>query len=121
MKNTYIFGKESEDLAVDFLTDNKVKIIDRNYRTRFGELDIIAKDGKEIIFLEVKAKSTSRFGKPYEMVTERKKKKLISTAKIYLLENRFDINKTDWRIDIISIEYESGKIDWIKNAVEEHG
>ena len=71
MVNTHIIGQTAENIAVEYLAENKVQIIDRNYRTRFGEIDIIAKDKKELIFIEVKAKSTSRFGKPYEMVTER--------------------------------------------------
>ena len=119
MKNTHIFGQKAEDLAVEYLDSQKIKVVGRNFRTRFGEIDIIAKDDKEMIFVEVKAKSSSRFGRPYEMVTERKKKKLISTAKSYLLENSFDINKTNWRIDVISIEYETMKVEWIKSAVEE--
>jgi len=119
MTNTHIIGQTAEDLACDFLVANKLEIVDRNYRTRFGEIDIVAQYKKEFIFVEVKAKNTSRFGKPYEMVTEKKKRKIISTAKRYLLENRIDMGKTDWRIDIISIDYETGNIEWLKNAVED--
>ena len=119
MVNTHIIGQTAENIAVEYLAENKVQIIDRNYRTRFGEIDIIAKDKKELIFIEVKAKSTSRFGKPYEMVTERKKRKLRMTAKSYLQDTRYDIGKTDWRIDVVSIDYETGKIEWLKNAVQD--
>lgn len=119
MVNTFIIGQTAEQVAADYLVENKIKIIDRNYRTRFGEIDIISKYKKEYVFVEVKAKNSSRFGKPYEMVTEKKKKKLIATSKSYLTENGLDIEKVDWRIDVVSIDYETGKIDWIKNAVEE--
>ncbi|RJO60083.1 YraN family protein [candidate division WS5 bacterium] len=119
MVNTYIIGQTAEQIAADFLAENKLKVIDRNYRTRFGEIDIIAKHKKEFIFIEVKAKNTSRYGKPYEMVTEKKKKKLIMTAKSYLSNIDVDIEKVDWRIDVISIDYETGKIDWLQNAVED--
>lgn len=119
MVNTHIIGQTAEDIAVEYLTAQKIKVIDRNYRTRYGEIDIIAKDGKEIIFVEVKAKNTSRFGKPYEMVTAKKKKKLISTSKSYLLDNRLIIEKVNWRIDVISIDYETGQIEWLKNAVQD--
>jgi putative endonuclease len=115
--NTHIIGQTAEDIAVEYLVAQKIKVVERNYRARFGEIDIIAKDKKELIFVEVKAKSTSRFGKPYEMVTSRKKKKLISTSKNYLMENRLDIENTHWRIDVISIDYETGQIQWLKNAV----
>lgn len=119
MTNTYIIGQSAEQIAVDYLTEKKIKIIDRNYRTRSGEIDIVAKDGKSFVFVEVKAKRTSRFGKPYEMVTERKKRKLRMTSKRYLQDSRVDIGKTNWRIDVISIDYETGKIEWLKSAVED--
>ncbi len=119
MVNTHLIGQSGEELACDFLSDNKLKIVTRNYRTRFGEIDIVAKSGKQLIFVEVKAKNTSRFGKPYEMVTEKKKKKLIVTSKNYLIEQDIDPEKQDWRIDIVSIDYESGHIEWLKNAVED--
>lgn len=119
MTNTHIIGQKAENIAADFLITNKIKVIDRNYRTRFGEIDIIAKDKKKFVFVEVKAKNTSRFGKPYEMVTEKKKKKLISTSKRYLMDHGFEIEKDSWRIDVISIDYETGTIEWLKNAVED--
>jgi putative endonuclease len=115
--NTHIFGQNAENLASEYLSGENVKVVDRNYRTRFGEIDIIGRDGKQIVFFEVKAKSTSNFGKPYEMVTARKKRKIISTAKSYLLEKRINPEGKDWRIDVISIDYENGQIEWMKNAV----
>ena len=119
MVNTHIIGQTAENIAAEYLTENRIQIIDRNYRTRFGEIDIIAKDKKELIFVEVKAKNTSRFGKPYEMVTKRKKRKLRMTAKSYLQDSRIDSGNTPWRIDVISIDYETGKIEWLKNAVQD--
>ncbi|MDO8507671.1 MAG: YraN family protein [bacterium] len=119
MVNTHIIGQTAEDMAAEYLIENKLRIIDRNYRTRFGEIDIISKEKKKFVFVEVKAKNTSRFGKPYEMVTAKKQKKLISTAKGYLTEIGLDIEKIDWRIDVISIDYETGTIEWLKNAVED--
>lgn len=119
MVNTHIIGQTAEDIAAEYLVSQKIKVVDRNYRTRYGEIDIIAKDKKEFIFVEVKAKNTSRFGKPYEMVTAKKKKKLISTSKRYLIDNGFNIEKDSWRIDVISIDYETGKIEWLKDAVQD--
>jgi len=115
--NTHILGQSAEDLAVEYLTENKVRVVDRNYRTRFGEIDIIGSDSKQIVFFEVKAKSTSDFGKPYEMVTAKKKRKIISTAKSYLLEKKINPEGSDWRIDVVSIDYENDQIEWIKSAV----
>ena len=118
-EKTQKIGEIGERLATKFLEQKGFVIIDRNYRTRFGEIDIIAKDKKELIFVEVKAKNTSRFGKPYEMVTKRKKRKLRMTAKSYLQDSRIDSGNTPWRIDVISIDYETGKIEWLKNAVQD--
>lgn len=119
MTNTHIIGQKAEDVAADFLITNKIKVVDRNYRTRFGEIDIVAKDRKSFVFVEVKAKQTSRFGKPYEMVTAKKEKKLIATSKNYLIEHKIDPEAADWRIDVVSIDYETGQIEWLKNAVED--
>ncbi len=121
MVNTHLIGQFGEELACDYLAINKLKIVARNYRTRFGEIDIIAWDGKQFVFIEVKAKNTSNFGKPYEMVTERKKKKIVATAKSYLLDHGHDLETQDWRIDIVSIDYENSKVEWLKNAVEDNG
>lgn len=117
MVNTRNIGNEAEELATDFLVKNKIKIIDRNYRTRFGEIDIVGKRDGKVIFFEVKAKNTSLYGYPYEMVTTAKKKKLISTAKSYLLEKGFNIEETDWSIDVVSVDYVAGTIKRIENAV----
>ena len=119
MTNTHIIGQKAEDIAAEYLSQMKIKVVDRNYRTRYGEIDIVAKDKKEFIFVEVKAKSTSRYGRPYEMVTGKKQKKLISTSKSYLMDNGFEIEKDSWRIDVISIDDETGTIEWLKNAVFE--
>lgn len=119
MTNTHIIGQKAEDIAAEYLSEMKINVIDRNYRTRYGEIDIIAKEKKEFIFVEVKAKSTSRYGRPYEMVTGKKQKKLISTSKSYLIEKGFEIENTFWRIDVLSIDYEKGNIEWIKNAIFE--
>ncbi|RMD50459.1 DUF91 domain-containing protein [Candidatus Parcubacteria bacterium] len=70
-----IFGDKSEAKAVKFLRAAGYKILIRNYRTVFGEVDIVAKDGDEFVFVEVKARHSDKFGYPEEAVTERKKKK----------------------------------------------
>ncbi len=118
MKNTHLIGNKGEDLACEFLREKKLKIVERNFRTRFGEIDIICKDRKMIVFVEVKAKNTDNFGRPYEMVTDKKKQKIIATAKNYLMESKLNPEKCDWRIDIISIS-KGKEIKWLKNAVTE--
>ena len=118
-KNTHLIGNKGENLAAKFLEERGLKIIERNFRTRFGEIDIICKDRNIIVFVEVKAKNTCNFGKPFEMVTQKKQHKLIRTAQNYLTEKGINLEKNDWRIDIISIQKGENTILWLKNAVND--
>ena len=93
-------GKIGEDEAVKFLKKNKYKIIERNFRTKFGEIDIIAKKGKEIFFIEVKTRKTISFGYPEESVDERKLNKIKKVALYYIQRNKI---KSHFKFEIISI------------------
>lgn len=93
-------GKTGEDEAVKFLKKNKYKIIERNFRTKFGEIDIIAKKGKEIFFIEVKTRKTISFGYPEEAVDERKLNKIKKVALYYIQRNKI---KSPFKFEIISI------------------
>ncbi len=111
MKNTKIFkkltterGKKGEDIAVDFLNKKKYKILKRNFRTRNGEIDIIAKDRDCYVFVEVKFRRNNDFGQPFEFVDKNKINRLIKAIKYYFLKE--GLNNVDYRIDIISITEE---------------
>ena len=110
-------GRAGEDEAARLLKKNGFKMIDRNYRCRFGEVDIIATDGAVLVFVEVKTRSPSSFGTPAEAVTPRKQGKLIKTARHYISENP---KKADSpiRFDVVSVEYADGtcKATLIKDA-----
>ena len=89
--------------------------MDKNFRTRDGEIDIIAGDEKEIVFIEVKTRRSSDFGYPEESVSEKKIEKIIQVANSWIEEKeKFD---NSWRIDIIAIELsvQPPKITHIKN------
>jgi putative endonuclease len=111
------FGADSESMAVTFLKENGYKIIERNYRTKIGEIDIIAKDGDTIVFIEVKARK-SRAYNPKEAVTSSKKRK-ISMVALYYLKSTRQIN-TRARFDVVAIDSakKSGAVEIIKNAFE---
>lgn len=109
-------GQEGEDKAANTLQDLGYKILARNYKNKIGEIDIIAKDGAVLCFVEVKTKSGSGYGSPEEMVHKRKQQKIIKTAQLYLLENRLE--NINWRIDVVGINQETRKIKVIKNAAE---
>lgn len=92
----------------------------RNWRTREGEIDIIASDGDTIVFIEVKTRTSNEFGSPEESLTESKQRKLRRTALQYMDEH--DLLSSFWRIDVIAIEASStGEIirfDHYHSAVE---
>jgi putative endonuclease len=111
------FGIDSESMAVSYLKEHGYKIIKRNYRTKFGEIDIIAKDGDTIVFVEVKARK-SRAYSPKEAVTTNKKRK-ISMVALYYLKSTRQINLRA-RFDVVAIGSgnNSGAVEIIKNAFE---
>jgi putative endonuclease len=111
------FGTDSESMAVNYLKENGYQIIERNYRTKIGEIDIIAKDGDTIVFVEVKARK-SRAYNPKEAVTNSKKRK-ISMVALYYLKSTRQINVRA-RFDVVAIDSakNSGAVEIIKNAFE---
>ena len=112
------FGKKSESLAVDCLKKNGYKIIQQNYRTKVGEIDIIAKQGKSLVFIEVKARKSSRFGAPELAVTPKKQRKISMTALYYLKSTKQSNIKA--RFDVVAIKSTSNGPDVkiTKNAFE---
>ena len=113
-KNFYkkFLGRAGEVKAAEFLKKKGYKIITKNYKTHVGEIDIIAEDGEEIVFIEVKTRIDDAFGAPSEAVTEKKIRKYEKVATEFLLREK----KLDalCRFDVIEIE--DGKINHIINA-----
>ena len=113
-------GMEGEKIAAGYLEGLGYSVLDKNFHTRYGEIDLIALDKNgEIVFAEVKTRRTKSFGYPEEAVDERKIKKMIKTANIWLDgKNQLD---SEWRMDIISIEMDSGtpKITHLQNITQE--
>jgi putative endonuclease len=109
-----ILAKESENLAADYLSKHGYKILERNYRSVFGEIDIIAKDKKTICFIEVKSRSSQEFGLPTEAIHLTKRKHMVNSARSYLKD--FNMSDISARFDVISII--DGKLDLIKNAFD---
>ena len=101
MKIVNPVGKEGEDIACEFLRKKGYKIIDRNYRKKYTELDIIATKNKILVFVEVKTRTTNKFGLPKEQITNAKLRSLKKSAEYYKLSHK---NLPDrMRIDLISI------------------
>ncbi len=97
-------GKHGEDIAETYLIDDGYEIITRNYRCRFGEIDIIAARNGTLIFVEVKTRSDQRYGLPRESVTYAKQRVIIKTAQQYI--QRYKIKDKLFRFDVIEIFYD---------------
>ncbi len=109
-------GDAGEEMARRFLEQKGFKILEVNYRTRWGELDLVARDGETLVFVEVKTRTQGRFGSPLDAVTEDKQRRVIRMAQTYLLERR--VKDRPMRFDVIGIDLAGGtpRIDWIPNA-----
>ena len=99
--NTKVLGTKGETLAVDFLKDKKYKIIKQNYVTKIGEIDIIAQINDIVVFVEVKARNTVRFGYPREAINFAKQQKIRKVATQFMLANKLINSKV--RFDCIEI------------------
>jgi len=103
MKSSQI-GKLAEDKAIELLKKKGYRIIERNFRTKSGEIDIIAEDGKTIVFVEVRFRKHRSFGSPEETVNPKKIKKIVSTANRYI--SMKNLAGRDIRFDVIALDKE---------------
>ncbi|HNZ27294.1 MAG TPA: YraN family protein [Spirochaetota bacterium] len=112
-------GRFGEDIAIKFFESRDIKIIKRNYFTKFGEIDLIGIENKTIIFIEVKLRFDRSFGAPFESIDQKKWEKLQKSAEMFLIENDF-LDK-ECRFDMLSLlysdVYKSFKVEWLKNQI----
>ena len=112
-------GLQFEKLAEKHLRKHGCRTVEKNFRCRSGEIDLIVIDGSTLVFVEVKFREDERFGRAVEMVTPLKQRKLVNTAQYYL-QQRKRFMLMDARFDIVGITRASSKnemqIDWIKGA-----
>jgi len=112
-------GQVGEECAVEFLTRHGYQILERNFRNRLGEIDIIAQDGEAICFIEVKTRKTNAFGSPFESVTLAKQHKIIQVALSYLKFKGKE--EAQARFDVIAVflrEKQNPRVEILKNAFE---
>jgi putative endonuclease len=111
-------GKAGEDIAVAYLKTEGYTILDRNYRCLFGEVDIVARDGDAIVFVEVKSRRSDRFGDPQMAVGVEKQKKLCRISMKYLQDRR--LYPCNARFDVVAVKmFPSGnQVEVIRNAFE---
>ncbi len=94
-------GNKGEDIACEFLSKLGYQIIERNYQYGHGEIDIIAKDGEILVFVEVKYRKSLEYGSPETAITKSKQKQIRKVAEAYLYQN--EIKDTSCRIDVVAI------------------
>lgn len=120
MNQNQVMGKLGEDLATRYLEKKGVKILERNFRCRQGEIDIIGKEKKELVFVEVKTRSNQKYGKPAEAVTPIKRKHINRAIEFYLYTHQ--LTNEQVRIDIMEVyidnqEEKTYKINHIQNII----
>jgi putative endonuclease len=116
MKHNQRIGNWGEDTAAEYLTQHNYEIINRNVRTPYGEIDIIAEQGDITIFIEVKTRTSNKMGLPEESITSRKREHMLAAADHYAAEHEID----HWQIDVIAIEGKprsNPKITYFENAI----
>lgn len=117
-RTNLILGRVGETDALCLLKKHGYKILAKNYKTRLGEIDIIARDEDTVCFVEVKARNSDRFGYGQEALTKYKQRQISKAALVFLKENNLLEKKA--RFDVISIKYSgrNTKLNLIKNAFE---
>lgn len=113
MQNCREIGTKEEALAAAFLKKQGYQIVEQNFRCRLGEIDIIARDGSVLVFLEVKYRKNDRYGNPAEAVTFRKQQKICKVADYYRMIHRIS-ERQPCRFDVVAIQGEAIRL--IQNA-----
>lgn len=106
-------GDAAEDRALHYLQQQGLKLVERNFRCKGGEIDIIMQDRGTLVFVEVRKRASGRFGGAAASVTASKQARLVVAAQTYLQRLR---DQPACRFDVVAIE--DGKMAWLKNAIE---
>lgn len=122
MGYTQVKGKHAEDLACRYLKQQGLRLLEQNYNTRFGEIDLVMQDRDTTVFVEVRYRKRSDVVDPLSSVDRHKQLKLIRTARYYL-QKQPNADLLPTRFDVIAISEQDAQpqIQWIKNAFEAQG
>jgi putative endonuclease len=119
-KETISIGRLGEILAADYLVRQRYVIVEKNYRKQYGEVDIIARDGGVLVFVEVKTRQSIAFGTPFEAVDARKQRQLSRIAQDYIQSRR--LSEVPARFDVIAVrlnrDNQPAALDHLKNAFD---
>lgn len=116
MYHNRIVGIKGEEISAQYLIEKGYNILEKNYRSKYGEIDLITLYDKQIVFIEVKTRTNLRYGMPSEAVNNKKKKCIIKTAKEYIYINKYE--NIDMRFDVVEIYLSENKykVNHLKNA-----
>lgn len=106
-------GNLAEQRACDYLQAQGLMLITKNFRTAFGEIDLIMQDDKEIVFVEVRSRANDDFGTAIESINRNKQQKILKTS-LFFLQQRNWLNKVNCRFDVIGVNHDG--IEWIQDA-----
>jgi putative endonuclease len=109
-------GDLAEQTAAEYLERRGLRIVTRNYRCRFGEIDLIAESGATVVFIEVRARARGEFGSAAESITAAKRKRVIAAARHYLAARR---ERRACRFDVVLLNGDKSEPEWIANAFGE--
>lgn len=109
-------GQQAEALAADFLRGRGLRIAEKNYRCRYGEIDLIAREGATVVFVEVRSRASEAYGGAAASITAGKRGKLLKTARHYLAGLS---PLPPCRFDAVLVTGEPPHIEWLRNAIEE--
>ncbi|SFV69471.1 Predicted endonuclease distantly related to archaeal Holliday junction resolvase [hydrothermal vent metagenome] len=112
-------GNKVEDYALKYLKNKGLSLIERNYLTKYGELDLVMLDNNTLVFIEIRYRKKSDFGSAVETVNLKKQKKIINTAEYFLNEYE-QYQHYDCRFDVLGVDniLKYKNVSWIKNAFE---
>jgi putative endonuclease len=105
-------GNAAEARAATHLTESGLKLVATKFRCKCGEIDLIMRDGEQLVFVEVRYRKSNIFGSAAESVTSRKQQKLVLTAQYYLQSRKVD---RPCRFDVVGISG-NGEVNWVRNA-----
>jgi len=109
-------GEAAENLAAAFLLRAGLTLVERNFHCRFGEIDVIARDGATLVFVEVRMRTSERFGGAAGSITAAKRARLLRTARLYLGSVA---RVPACRFDALLVNGNDNSIEWLKNAIAE--
>ena len=107
-------GEKSEQLACEFLLKQGLQTVDKNFRCRYGELDLVMRDIQTLVIVEVRFRKSNTYGGALESITPKKQSRIIAATQFYLLQNKIN---SPIRFDVITMSNDTD-INWIKNAFQ---